>query len=148
MTANPFEQLAEQQISSPVKAKRRVADKRRSAQAEKELQDESKLLTAYRKHRKARIQAVLAGPHGPQIAALVTVLRGMTLESAPELIGYVRQATWIKEMEINDRFVLLSMIGEAIRKVREKAGLEPYDDGNWGQPPKAFETIKQLMELN
>jgi muconolactone delta-isomerase len=144
---NPFEQLAAEQTSNPVKAKQRAAEKRRakSAQAEKELEDEGKLLVLYRRYKRQQVQSLLNGPRGPQVSALAAIMRTMTLESAPGLIRYARGSAWVTELSTDEKHILLGMIGRAITKVREKAGLPPFDDGLPGEPPKAFERIKTIL---
>lgn len=147
MTENPFLRLAADQISNPVKSRMKAVETRRAraAQAEKDLLDEAKLLTLYRRERKRQLQALLDGPFGADVRSLLSFLRSMELASAPTLIKRVRTATWIKALPVDHRFILLRLIGQAISRVREKNGLEPYHDGVWGEPPKAFETIKASM---
>ena len=147
MTSNPFEQFAAEYTPRPVKARQAAAAKRRerSAQAEKELEDDSRLLVLYRRYKKAQVQSLVEGRFGPQVKALLTIMRTMTLDSAPDLIRYIRGSAWIAQLSRDEKHILLGLIGRAVTKTREKAGLEPFDDGLPGDPPKAFETIKMLI---
>jgi hypothetical protein len=150
---DPFSALAEALTPNPVKTRRkavetrrtRAADRSRAQQAEKDMEDEGKLLVLYRRYKREQVTALLNGPFGPQVAALVTIMRRMDLTEAGELIRHIQDATWIKLLSPNDRFILLGMVGRAITKLREKNGLPPFDDGVWGENPKAFEKIRNII---
>lgn len=147
MTSNPFEQFAAEYTPRPVKARQAAAAKRRerSAQAEKELEDDSRLLVLYRRYKKAQVRSLVEGRFGPQVKALLTIMHTMTLDSAPDLIRYIRGSAWIAQLSKDEKHILLGLIGRAITKVREKAGMAPFDDGLPGDPPKAFEILKNIM---
>lgn len=145
MTDNPFLRLATDQIANPVKSRRKGVETRRAraAQAEKDLLDEAKLLKLYRRERRRQLQALLDGPFGGEVRELLQIMRTMRLSDAPPLIQHARQAVWIKALPVDHKYILLRLISRAISKVREKNGLPPFDDGVWGEPDRAFETIKK-----
>jgi hypothetical protein len=149
MSDDPFAALAEAQTPSPIKSQRKAVETRRSraAQSEKKMEDEAKLLISYRRYKREQRETLLSGPFGPQVTALMTIMRGMRLDRAPELIRYVQRSAWIRSLSLDDRHILLGMIGRSITKLREKNGLQPFDDGLWKDPPKAYERVRALMEI-
>lgn len=144
---NPFEALADSQIVSPVRQRlQRAEDRaRRAAEAEKELRDEEKLGKLYRRWRKQKVEALLAGEFGREVKDLLSFVRTMTLSSAPALITLVEKAAWIRSMPLDDRHSLLQEIGHRITLLRLREGLPPFDDALPGEEPKAFETLKELV---
>lgn len=146
---NPFEQLAQEQISAPVRATARAAEKRRARteQAEKEFAEEAQLLKLYRAHQRRDVRALLEGPFGKDVRGLMKILRAMTLESGPALLKIVRSSSWLKEMPVEQRWIVLRLASRSIIRVREAAGLQPFDDGLPGDPPKAFEQIREELGL-
>ena len=149
MSADFFDALFDAQTPNPVRVRLDAAEKRRRAriQAEKEVEDEKVLTKAYRRWKRAKRDALLAGPHGREVRGIVSFLDTMSLSSAPALIGTIERAHWVKALSADDRHTLLGIVGAGIARCREKAGLDPYDDGVPGDPPKAFERIKTFMEI-
>jgi len=145
--SNPFSDLAQAQIANPVKSRMKAAETRRtrSQAAEKQLAEDDKLLSLYRAARRKQLEVLLAGPHGREVKGLVSFMRTMTLSSAPALIAFMRKAVWVQELSEDERFVLLGLVSHGIARTREKAGLEPFHDGAWGDPPRAFEQIKTIV---
>jgi hypothetical protein len=146
---NHFEQLAETQVSSPVKARQKAAEARseRAKQADRQLEEDAQLLRLYRTHQRRDVRALLEGPFGKDVRGLMKVLRTMTLESGPALLKIVRSSAWLKEMPVEQRWIVLRLVSRAIIRVREAAGLQPFDDGLPGDPPKAFEQIREELGL-
>lgn len=144
---NPFTALASEQIANPVKSRMKAVETRRarSAQAERDLADEARLLKLYKRERKKQLQALLDGPFGDDVRRLMAYMRTMSLDSAPSLVGLVKRAIWVKALSEDHKYILLRLVSHGIAKVREKNGLAPFDDGVFGEPPKAFETIKQVI---
>ena len=147
--SNPFEALAETQVSAPVKARQRANEARseRAKAADKQLEDDEKLLKIYRAQQRADVQALLEGPYGKDVRGFMKILRTMTLESGPVLLKVVRGSKWLKEMPVEQRWICLRLISRSIIRVREAAGLPTFDDGLPGDPPKAFEQIRDELEL-
>lgn len=147
MTDNFFSALAAEQISGPVKSRLKGVETRRarSAQAEKDLAEEAQLLKLYRRERKKHLQSLLDGPFGADVRGLMAFMRTMTLSSAPALVGMVRKSIWVQALPEDHKYILLRLVSHGIAKVREKNGLAPFDDGCWGEPPRAFEQVKQII---
>jgi muconolactone delta-isomerase len=126
--SDAFTAFAEQNTPPAVKARQRAAAKRRERAAEKELQERADLFRIWRQWRRARLDALLAGPHSAKVQALIAFLEGMTLDQGPELIEHVRAAGW-QRADADTKFEILSLINSAITALRERAGLAPFDDG-------------------
>src|SRR4051812_23130197 len=139
MNTNPFEQLAAEQISNPVKSRLKAVETRRarSAQAEKDLADDARLMKLYRRDQKKRLQELLDGPFGPDVRGLLEFMRTMTLACAPALIARVRSSVWIKALPEDHKYILLRLVSHGITRVRERNNLPPFADGVWGEPPRA-----------
>lgn len=147
---NPFLALADAQIVRPVKAQALRATlrlERRNSAAEKELAEDRQLTAAYHKYKREQRQAILDGPYGEPVRALVAFMRGMGLSDADALLERVSGRPWVEAMSIDERFVLLGMIGDRIVKVRERNGLAPFDDALPGEPAKIFELIKAELRV-
>jgi hypothetical protein len=112
--------------------------RRLPAAAEKNLADNSRLLRAWRRWRRERLNALLAGPYGAPVQALLAFLKTVTGPTA--LIDFVRSGPWSGADE-NTRYEVLSLLGAVITKRREKMGLAPFDDSLPGQPPNAFQIL-------
>jgi len=125
---------------------RRPAPRARvSVQSEQNLRDEGKLLKQWRRWRRDKLQALLDGPHGREVRELVGFLNRMRLSSAPALIEQIEQADWIHRLSDGDKHDLLGVISTRITRLRLRNGLPPFDDALPGDPPKAFEQIKELI---
>ncbi|ACL57461.1 hypothetical protein [Methylobacterium nodulans] len=114
-------------------------------EAEIRLREDEQLSKLYRAWKRQKLEALLAGPHGEEIRDLDRFMRRMGLADGPALIARVEAAAWIQEMDADARHDLLSLIGRRIALMRERNGLEPFNDGVPGDPPRAFERIKTLM---
>jgi hypothetical protein len=134
---NVFEGLAERQISAPRKARARAAEKRQQALRERDWQ-----IIAWRRWRKKGVEILLAGPYGETARGLIEFLGAMRLDAGPELIK--RVGPWV-DADADTRFLVLSLIGGAIAALRERSGLAPFDDALPGEPPTAFEIVRELL---
>ncbi|ACL59926.1 hypothetical protein [Methylobacterium nodulans] len=115
-------------------------------EAEKRLRADEQLSKQYRAWKRQKLEALLAGPHSEEIHDLDRFMRRLGLADGPALIARVEAAaSWIQEMDADARHDLLSLIGRRIALMRERNGLEPFNDGVPGDPPRAFERIKTLM---
>ena len=148
--ANFFDEIAAQQTPAPVRRKlaRDVERAMAKRDAERELEADQKLSAAYGRWKRAQRDALLAGPHGKDVAGLIKFMRTMTLSSAPALMTMVERATFWRSMSTEDRFVLLGILGRGIAACRERNGLEPLDDALWDEPPKAYFQLKSLFGLD
>jgi hypothetical protein len=137
---NAFEQLAEAQIPNPRKARLQAADKRR----QKALTEQRDLLTEWRRWRRERVDALLAGPWGEAAASLIAFLDVMDLDQADELIRLVKQGPW-HQADPDTRFEILNLVDTGITRLRERNGLAPFDDSLPGEEPTAFELIREHL---
>ncbi|ACL61442.1 hypothetical protein Mnod_6681 [Methylobacterium nodulans ORS 2060] len=124
---------------------KRARPRPRGPEAEKKLREDEQLSKQYRAWKRAKLQALLDGPHDDEIRDLDRFMRRMGLADGPTLIARVEAAAWIRDMSAGDRADLLGLIGRRIALMRERNGLEPFNDGVPGDPPRAFERIKNLM---
>lgn len=134
-----FEALADRQIAAPRKAHARAAEKRA---AQKALRERDQQCASWRRWRKQGVEALLAGPYGSEARGLIDFLEAMTLTSGPELVE--RSGAWL-DADADTKFLVLSLIDSAIAALREKHGLAPFDDSLPGEPPTAFQIIKECL---
>jgi hypothetical protein len=124
---DPFLDLFERQAPSPVKARARAADARRSKR-ERQRDDEQRKLSAYYKaHRRQELDDALAGADGAKLQALIAQLDALTLATIPQLAAFVRANGW-HTAAATTLFLARRLASESIVKLREKNGLEPFND--------------------
>jgi hypothetical protein len=76
--------------------------------------------------------------------ALVEFLDKLTIDQAPALIEIVEGGGW-RNADSDTRLEVTILIGAAIAALRERHGLVPFDDSLPGQPPTAFEIIREAL---
>jgi hypothetical protein len=140
---NAFLDLAERQIPATVKARRRAAETRRERAREKALAERDAQFRTWQREHRERLDAALAGSHGAKLATLLGFLESLTLETADALIECVRADDWAAA-DADTRFLVLRLINAAIVRLREQAGLEPFDDP-LDDRPDAFRVIRGLL---
>jgi len=143
VSADAYLDLAKQQIPAPVRARRRAAETRRERAREKALAERDAQFRAWQREHREQLDAALAGPHGAKLAALLGALESLTLETADALIEHVRADDWAAA-DGDMRFLALRLVDAAIVRLRERAGLEPFDDP-LDQSPDAFLTLRSLL---
>lgn len=131
--SNPFLDLFERQAPSPVKAKMRAAEVRRSRSEEKRDEEQSKLSAHYRAARQQELTDALAGRDGDLLRAYLSRLEGMTLESIPVVTAFVRSGG-LRAVSADTLFLALRMTSDSICKLRATSGLPPFDDPLPGDP--------------
>jgi hypothetical protein len=141
---NAFTDLAERQIAAPRKARMRAAEARAACRAEKALAERDDLFRLWKHARRAQVDAALAGPHGEALSQLVVFLDQATMVSVVGLTELVRAGDW-GAADPDVRFLVLDLIGNAIMRLRERDGLEPFDDGLPGEPPTTFQIVRELL---
>jgi hypothetical protein len=135
---NAFSDLAERQISAPRKARLRAAETRTA----KKLEQNNRQHQMWRRWRRGRIKALLAGPHRADTRALIKFLQRMTLDSAGELIDFA--SPW-RKADLDTRFLVLGLIDVAIIKLREARGLVSIDDALPGEPLTIFQIVRDSL---
>jgi hypothetical protein len=130
--SNPFLDLFERQAPSPIKARARASDARRSKSAQNN--EEQHKLSAYcRVHRQQELNDALAGDDGTKLQALIAQLDVLTLETIPQLAAFVRANGW-HSAAATTLFMARLLASETIVRLREKNGLAPFDDPLPGEP--------------
>src|SRR5262249_56003932 len=138
---NAFLDRAERQVLAPVKARRRATETRRARAQAKALAERDAQFRRWKHEHREELDAALAGPHGGALARLVAFLDTMTMESASALVERVRADDW-PSADDDMRFLALRLVGEAIMRLRERSGLEPFDDPLFDRPPSAFLVLR------
>lgn len=153
---NHFENLASQQMA--VSAKRRhAAAERRAAKSiagsdadapmvgnamEQARDERNAQLGRYRRHKAQERDDLCHGTHGREVSALVALMKTVTIDDADKLIAAVLGAKWLREVDLNTRHSVLSMVGDLILRLRIRSGLSPFDDAIGDAPPTAFQIIR------
>jgi hypothetical protein len=146
--ANPFLSVADAQLASPVKAKHRAAERRAQmvpTPMERKLREQQKMAAEWRAWHREREAELLAGPHGKDIRGVLEFVKTMTPQSAGALVGMVERAVWLRGADKDTRLGVLTIIARGIAKLRERHDLAPFDDSLPGEPPTAFEQIRELL---
>jgi hypothetical protein len=112
--------------------------------ANKELRDRERLLRQYRGWFREQVKAARQGPYGERLERLRRFLHTMTIDDGDRLIELVDDDHW-RDADADTRFLILRMVDNAIVLLREKRGLPPFDDALEGEPPTAFQIIKQCL---
>jgi hypothetical protein len=143
---NAFTAFAET-ISPPRKSRRKDIGARETKRREKTLQERDRLSRAYQRWRKETVAALLDGPHGADGRVLGDFLEHMDLElsSATALIKLVRSGPW-RNADRDTRFLVLVLIDTAIIRLREHAGLHPFDDPLAEEKSNVFLTLRELLQ--
>jgi len=148
---NFWEHLADKQIVKPVKRKMERLDRRAVMEArKKEEKAEAEQLSLY-KGWKREIKKEIQLRHGKKLEQLMKMLKHLSLDSADDLVAFVRSADWLINADEHSRITILSFIDDAIIKCRIQHGLSPFDDampsfdGAPDEEKTAFEIIRKLL---
>ncbi|WLA79601.1 hypothetical protein [Bradyrhizobium elkanii] len=117
------------------------------SEMEQKLADTSKQFRAYMRSKRAELKAMLQGPQGKHWHELVQRLRSLTIEESEPLIDYVKKARWLLDADLHTRQVALALIAGVIIRIREENGYSPADDALPGEPPTAFEIIRDELKV-
>jgi hypothetical protein len=142
--SDPWERLAKEAISNPVKSRMKAAATREQRRQEKAKADGEYLYREWRKWHEERKAELLAGPHSQDALQLLNFLEQMTLDDAERLIEVV-EASPLRTADADTRTRILSLISHGIVYVREANGLDPFDDPLPNDEPNAFLRIKTLL---
>jgi hypothetical protein len=143
---NAFLDYAEKQTPAAVKARQRAVEKRRATAGEKALAERDDLFRLWKKWRRERLEALLAGPHAAAARELVAFLQAMVLDDDDEarLVEFVRAAGW-ERVDADTKFEVLALINITICTLRERAKLSPINDSLPGEEPTAFLIIREMF---
>jgi hypothetical protein len=146
---NAFERYAAMNLprrGKPVRVVRTEASAPMKPTAmEQEQRDNTAQFQRYKRAVHAQSTALMESEHGENYRILLSLLRRLTLQSAHELVNYIQSAEWITRCDVDQKFVVLSMIDMAIIRTRIRAGLSEFDDALPGQPDNLFLIIRQII---
>jgi hypothetical protein len=159
MSLNAFEALAATQQTSASKAKDRAAERRLAkhivksdrdapmvaSPMEKEAWEKQQLLKNFNKAMTQRRQDLLNGKYRDEVKGLVLIIDSLTETSAPALMSYLAKSNWFLHADYTSRMDVLSMVHDAIIRFRIRAGMTPFDDPMWDEPPNAYLIIRKEM---
>jgi len=135
--SNPWLDLAEKQIASPVKARSRAAEKR----LKKKLEEDKILFRLWKKWQAERREQLMQHEGADELIAFVET---MTLEDADALIELIEHSP-LRHGNREVRSLTLSLISNAIVYLRERSGLEPFDDPLPDEEPTAFFIVREML---
>ena len=115
---------------------------RRRSEKEQTLQDNARLLRAWKRWHREQLKQALCGLHRDVLERLMLQLEN--LQSARELVGFIEVQDWAA-IDAETRLIALHEINAAITALRERNGLAPIDDPLPGAPENAFRIIKTIM---
>lgn len=156
---NPFEAMAERQMTGAQKTKARVAqgwaDKRTAreetvrmptALEQKQMDDAvlAKFYNAYKREVRQEIQQ----RHGRDFEELARLLRNLQYGELERVVEYVAMSPWILNADTDTKFRLLGYIDSALGRAAVRDGRHELDDGLGvllGKPEGPFIRIRQLM---
>jgi hypothetical protein len=111
---------------------------------QKALADDAKLLKAWTAWHKEQLDKALAGPHGAVVAQVMTLLKQMDTISGAAMVAAMRGIDW-GVVDYDTRLTILHQVHQAIARLRERAGLPPFDDPLPGQPTNVFQRVRQML---
>lgn len=155
---NPFEILANQQLVQAAKRRHKDAEKRAAKSVVLSDKDAPMIGNAMEKARDKRdaqvanygrqkaneLDELLHGPYEREMRGLVAFLKGMTADSADALVS-IANAQWIRDADLHTKHAVLSLIADAILKLRVRNGLAPFNDAIGDEAPTAFQIVRKGM---
>ena len=144
---NPFEALADRQLTAPVKARMRASEKRAAMKPtpqEQESINQQRQVRMYRRWKRSQIREF--AERNPQVFRdLRRLLRHQTLHNAELTLRFSR--CHLRQLKsFHDRAMALGMIGTAIARLRIRNGLPPFDDSLPDELPTVFEIIRAELD--
>jgi hypothetical protein len=121
-----------------------------SGAAEKAIAERDRAARLYRATRRAELKQLFdTEPHGRQLWKLHATLGHFGIEDAAKMKAYVQGEvdSWLGAAPHDIRYEALRLIDNRIIRIRQRAGLVPFDDPLPGEPDKAFQTIKKMLGL-
>jgi hypothetical protein len=110
---------------------------------QKEVEDQSRLLRAWKKFHREERETVLAGPHNVVLAELFRMFENLAHVQPVQLIGLVQSINWMT-IDYTTKLVIVHELNMAITGFREKHGLD-IDDPLPGQPESPFRAIRAIV---
>jgi len=111
---------------------------------QKKVEDQSRLLRAWKKFHREERETVLAGPHNVVLAELFRMFENLAHVQPVQLIGLVQSIDWMT-IDYTAKLVVVHELNTAIAAFREKHGLDPIDDPLPGQPESPSRAIRAIV---
>jgi hypothetical protein len=140
---NPFTAFGEA-LAPARKPRREGVSAREAARRAKALQERDRLSLAHRRWRKEAFDALLNGPHGAAARTLIAFLDHMQSDERG-LVELVQSGPW-RDADADTRFLILVLVDAAAIRLRERAGLAPFDDPLRDKESNMFLTIRKLLQ--
>jgi hypothetical protein len=109
---------------------------------EKKLANDAHLLHVWQNFHGNELAEALVGLHRDVMGRLTAHLK--QLRSARELVEFIEAQDW-STVDVHTRLIALHEISAAICELREKQGLPPIDDALPGEPLRAFQIIRGIV---
>ena len=115
-----------------------------SARELKKIQDDERLMAAYRDWNARELADTIAGPHGAVVSEIMSELARLNLQNGAALIATFEQIDW-STICARSKFVLLHELNNAVADLRGRHGLPVIDDPLPGQTLSVFLRIKSAL---
>ena len=115
-----------------------------SARELKKIQDDERLMAAYRDWHAQELADVIAGPHGAVVSAIMSELARLNLANGAALVATFEQIDW-STICARSKLVLLHELNNAVADLRGRHGLPVIDDPLPGQTLSVFLRIKSAL---
>ena len=112
--------------------------------AEKQIAEDNAQFRRYRRAKAAAYRTALEGPVRVLVKELHDALKQLDLGEPDLLIELVHETDW-QSIDKETRYTALSMIDDAIVRLREQNGLAPFDDALFDEDPTVFEICKARL---
>ena len=112
--------------------------------AEKQIAEDNAQFRRYRRAKAAEYRAALAGPNGELVKELHDALKKLTIDQTEILLNAVELYDW-SDVSLGSRYTIISMIDDAIVRLREQNGLAPFDDSIFDEDPTVFEICRAKL---
>lgn len=114
------------------------------------LYERNKLLRSYNRKKKYELLELYADQmYGEWFRRFVATLNHFSIEHGDRMIEYVRVESkkWLAGASVEIRHAALTAIDNRCVKIRERAGLPPFDDTMPGEEDNVFFTCKSVLGL-
>lgn len=117
---------------------------------EKARTQRDRLYRQYRVSKKAQLGALYESePYGDRLRRFSATLNHFSIDDSDTMIAFVQTAarTWLRRAPGIIREAALEMISDRIIRIRERAGLEPFDDPVFDEDPDVFLLCRRELRL-
>lgn len=120
------------------------------ARVEKAIQERNVLYRRYRAAKRTELQELCAASeHGERLRKFAATLNHFGIEHAARMKAYVQDEAdqWLGSAPADIRAMALSLIDHRIIRIRQRAGLVPFDDPLPSEPDRIFQTLKRMLAV-